>query len=47
VPQDARKQVELLNLRQQLETAVQSEDYELAAKIRDKISAIEKRDAVC
>jgi len=46
VPQDARKQIELLNLRQQLETAVQNEGYELAAKIRDKISAIEKRKSV-
>ncbi len=37
-PKDTKKQVELLNLRQQLETAVQSEDYELAAELRDKIS---------
>ncbi len=35
--EDAKKQIELSNLRQQLETAVQSEDYELAAKLRDKI----------
>jgi len=47
VPRDARMQIELLNLRQQLETAVQSEDYELAAKLRDKISAIEKRKSDC
>jgi protein-arginine kinase activator protein McsA len=34
--------MELLNLRQQLEAAVQSEDYELAAKLRDKIEQSEK-----
>ena len=37
-PAGEKKQIELLNLRQQLEAAVQSEDYELAAKLRDKIS---------
>lgn len=41
-PRDTKKQVELLNLRQQLEAAVRSEDYELAAKLRDKINKIEK-----
>jgi protein arginine kinase activator len=41
-PQDAKKQMQLLNLRQQLEAAVQSEDYELAAKLRDKIKQGEK-----
>jgi protein arginine kinase activator len=46
MPQDAKKQIELLNLRQQLETAVQSEDYETAAKLRDEISAIEKHKTV-
>ena len=40
-PKNARKQVELLNLRQQLEAAVKSEDYELAAKLRDKIKKCE------
>ncbi len=40
-PQDEKKQIELLNLRQQLETAVQNEDYELAAKLRDKIKNYE------
>jgi protein arginine kinase activator len=47
IPHDTKKQMELLNLRQQLETAVQSEDYELAAKLRDKISAIEKQKTMC
>ena len=46
MPQDTKKQIELMNLRQQLETAVQSEDYELAAKLRDEISAIEKHKTV-
>ena len=41
-PQDTRKQAELLNLRQQLDAAVQNEDYELAAQLRDKISEKEK-----
>jgi len=37
-PRDTKKQIELLSLRQQLEMAVQNEDYELAAKLRDKMS---------
>jgi protein arginine kinase activator len=41
-PRDTRKQMELLSLRQQLEAAVQSEDYELAAKLRDRIEQREK-----
>jgi len=40
-PKDTKKQVELFNLRKQLEAAVQSEDYELAAKLRDKINKME------
>ncbi|MBN2137832.1 MAG: UvrB/UvrC motif-containing protein [Sedimentisphaerales bacterium] len=40
--QDTRKQIELLNLRQQLDTAVQNENYELAARLRDEISEREK-----
>jgi len=34
--------MELLHLRQRLEAAVQSEDYELAAELRDKIKQSEK-----
>jgi protein arginine kinase activator len=41
-PRDTKKQMELLNLRQQLEAAVQSEDYELAAELRDRIKQSEK-----
>ena len=40
-PKDAKKQAELLNLRQRLETAVQAEDYESAAKLRDEINQLE------
>jgi protein arginine kinase activator len=36
-----KKQIHLITLRQQLEEAVQSEDYELAAKLRDKIKKYE------
>lgn len=39
---DTKKQVRLLNLRRQLDAAVQNEDYELAAKLRDNISENEK-----
>ena len=41
-PQNTRKQMELATLRQQLEAAVQSEDYETAATLRDKIDECEK-----
>jgi protein arginine kinase activator len=36
-----KKQIELANLRQKLEAAVKSEDYETAAKLRDKINQLE------
>ncbi len=36
-PTDTKKQIELMRLRQQLETAVEAEDYETAAELRDKI----------
>jgi protein-arginine kinase activator protein McsA len=36
--------MELANLRQQLDTAVRTEDYELAAKLRDKINEMEKKE---
>lgn len=39
---DDKKQVELMTLRKQLEAAVKNEDYELAAKLRDKINQCEK-----
>ncbi|MGD2094115.1 MAG: UvrB/UvrC motif-containing protein [Phycisphaerales bacterium] len=37
-PKKTRKEAELINLRQQLQEAVQSEDYERAAELRDKIN---------
>jgi protein-arginine kinase activator protein McsA len=40
-PKDAKKQIKLTALRQQLDAAVQSEDYELAAKLRDEINRLE------
>jgi len=40
-PQDTKKEIELSNLRQQLEIAVQNEDYETAARLRDKINQME------
>ena len=36
-PADTKKQMELMRLRQQLKTAVETEDYETAAELRDKI----------
>jgi protein arginine kinase activator len=40
-PKDTKKQIELTALHQQLEAAVQSEDYERAAMLRDKINQME------
>ena len=40
-PEDSKKQVELMELRRQLEDAVKAEDYETAAKLRDKIGQSE------
>ncbi len=42
-PASTKKQMELSNLRQQLQAAVQAENYERAAELRDKISKREKR----
>ena len=39
---DTKNQIELLKLRQQLQESVQTENYEQAAKIRDRINKIEK-----
>ena len=43
-PHDTKKHIRLLSLRQQLDTAVQSEDYELAAILRDKIKQSEQQE---
>jgi protein arginine kinase activator len=41
-PVDAKKRMEILSLKKQLDDAVRSEDYELAAVLRDKINQTEK-----
>ncbi len=41
MPTDTKKQIKLTALRQQLNAAVLSEDYELAAKLRDEINQLE------
>ena len=43
-PKDTKKHVKLSNLREQLDSAVQREDYEKAAKLRDKISKMESKN---
>jgi protein arginine kinase activator len=40
MPEDRKKQIEILNLKQQLQNAVKSEDYETAAKLRDRIEQL-------
>ena len=44
LPTDIKKQATLLKMRQELEDAIKVEDYELAAKLRDKISTDEKKE---
>jgi protein arginine kinase activator len=38
VPKDSKQQIEIVQLRKQLDEAVRNEDYELAAKLRDKLA---------
>ncbi|MFC1676834.1 UvrB/UvrC motif-containing protein [Planctomycetota bacterium] len=38
IPSDTKKEIKVLNLQQQLEQAVQAENYEEAAKLRDRIN---------
>jgi protein arginine kinase activator len=40
-PRNSQKQTELIQLRNDLKRAIAAEDYEEAARIRDKIKAIE------
>ena len=40
-PSDTKTQVELMRLRDELEVAVKAEDYETAAKLRDKIGHLQ------
>ena len=41
VPDDSKKQIDLLALRKQLDGAVKAEDYETAAKLRDEIKRLQ------
>jgi len=41
-PRDPVRQTELIQLRNELKRAVAAEDYEMAARVRDKIKAIEQ-----
>ncbi len=41
VPDDSKKQIDLLALRKQLDAAVKAEDYETAAKLRDEIKRLQ------
>jgi protein arginine kinase activator len=38
MPQDSKKQIEIAQLRRQLDEAIKNEDYEQAAKLRDKLA---------
>jgi protein arginine kinase activator len=38
VPKDSKQQIEVANIRRQLDEAVRNEDYELAARLRDKLT---------
>jgi len=38
MPGDSKRQIEIARLRQQLDDAVRNEDYELAARLRDKLA---------
>ena len=40
-PADTKKQIEMLNLQQQLDDAIGTENYELAAKLRDQLNLLE------
>ena len=37
-PKDSKREIEITQLRRQLDEAVRDEDYELAAKLRDKLA---------
>jgi len=38
IPNDSKRQMEIARLQRQLDDAVRNEDYELAAKLRDKLT---------
>ncbi len=41
LPSDSKKQIDIVNLKKQLESAVKNEDYETAAKLRDRIKKLQ------
>ncbi len=41
LPSDSKKQIDIVNLKKQLESAVKNEDYEAAAKLRDRIKKLQ------
>jgi protein arginine kinase activator len=41
LPRDSKKQIDIVNLKKQLESAVKNEDYETAAKLRDRIKKLQ------
>ena len=41
LPSDSKKQIDIVNLKNQLESAVKNEDYETAAKLRDRIKKLQ------
>ncbi len=44
MPRDKHKQMQIARLQQQLDDAVRKEDYELAAKLRDKLAGNQKTE---
>lgn len=42
-PDSSKRQYELIRMRNQLKTAVEDEEYELAARLRDEIQSLEER----
>ena len=41
LPSDSKKQIDIVNLKKQLESAVKNENYETAAKLRDRIKKLQ------
>ena len=41
LPSDSKKQIDIVKLEKQLESAVKNEDYETAAKLRDRIKKLQ------
>ena len=41
LPDDSKKQIDIVNLQRQLDVAVKNEDYETAASLRDQIKKLQ------